>query len=64
MSAIIWNPHEFHVLDRLLTGPKINGPYYTTKILQMLHQAFFLHGEIRMEGDELCTSTTPRLTGW
>jgi hypothetical protein len=33
--------HEFHVINWLPTGVKINSTCYTTNILQPLHQAFF-----------------------
>jgi hypothetical protein len=43
MFTIMWNPHWFHVIDRLPIGAKINSTYYATKILQPLYQAFVPH---------------------
>jgi hypothetical protein len=44
MFTVMWNLHGFHVIDRLSNGAKINGTYYTTDILQPLHEAFFPQG--------------------
>jgi hypothetical protein len=40
----MWNPHGFHVIDRLPTGVKINSTYYFINILQPLRQTFFSQG--------------------
>jgi hypothetical protein len=44
MLIIMWNSHGFYVTDRLPTGSKISGTYYTTNVLQPLRYNFFLLG--------------------
>jgi hypothetical protein len=41
MFTIMWNPNGIHVVDRLPPDAKMNAAYYTTNILQPLHQTFF-----------------------
>jgi hypothetical protein len=35
---MIWNAFGFHVVDKLLTGAKINSDYFTTTILAPLEE--------------------------
>jgi hypothetical protein len=37
----MWNPHGFHVIDRLPTGTKMNSTYFVSNILHPLRQIFF-----------------------
>jgi hypothetical protein len=41
MFTIIWNPHGFYVVDKLLNDTKMNSDYFVTKILGPLKQAIF-----------------------
>jgi hypothetical protein len=41
MFAIMRNSHGSHVIDQAPTDAEINATYYTTKILQPLHQTSF-----------------------
>jgi hypothetical protein len=44
MSAIIWNPTGFYVVDRLLNDTKMNSAYFLTSILTPLEEAIFPQG--------------------
>jgi hypothetical protein len=39
---IIWNPHGFHVFDKLPNNIKMNSDYFVTKILSPFEQNIFL----------------------
>jgi hypothetical protein len=45
MFAIIWNPNNFYVVDRLLNHTKMNSAYFVTNILVPLEQAIFPRGK-------------------
>jgi transposase len=44
MYTIMWNPHGFHVIDLLPSDAKMNSTYYTSNVLEPLHQNFFPEG--------------------
>jgi hypothetical protein len=45
MFTGIWNPHGFHVIDKLPNDTKMNSDDFETKILSLLEQAIFPRGK-------------------
>jgi hypothetical protein len=45
MSAIIWNPGDCYVIDRLPNRSKMNSAYFVTKLPILIEQATFPRGK-------------------
>jgi histone-lysine N-methyltransferase SETMAR len=39
MVSIVWNPHDFHLVDGLPKGQKFNASYYIDNILQPIFES-------------------------
>jgi hypothetical protein len=46
MFTIMWNPHNFYVVNRLPENTKMNSTYYTTNVLKPLYNCFFPDGYV------------------
>jgi hypothetical protein len=62
MFTVTWTPLEFHVVDKLPTGAKINSDYFIPNILEPIEQKIFPNGRKPHAKRLTATWTTARYT--
>jgi hypothetical protein len=70
MFTITWNPHGFHIVDKLPNDAKMDSDYFMTKIISMFEQAIFPRGRaahqkrVMVHIDSCSVRTSPTSTSW